>query len=736
MLGDTGIGFQFLWPDSPDWGIVATMVGFAATGITLLIFERRMLAVRQVSRTLDRLMVAFIALNAVQIACFLWSFEKTFVAGIVVDMLNMLLALVVAGVCARRRQRGAHYFLLAFVCLLAFSVMTALRSFGFWQPHFLTTYGIQIGSALEMLLLSLALADRFRILREEKETAQRELVENLQRSERLLEKRVAERTAELSHANAELRAHEAALEEAREAAESASRMKSRFLANMSHEIRTPMNAIIGMAYLALRTELTTRQRDYVEKMHHAAISLLGILNDILDFSKIEAGKLEIEQVDFSVHEVVNNVTTVNAQRAAEKGLAFIVEIDRATPQRLLGDPLRLGQILINLVSNAIKFTERGEVRLECRVTARETDTVTLRFRVADTGIGMTQAQVGKLFHAFTQADDSTTRKYGGTGLGLAISKRLVELMGGRLGAASKPGKGSEFGFELRYGVAVSTGGHGERGEASSVPRFAPGKVLLAEDNVINQQIAIEMLTACGLEADVANNGREALDMLFGADPGTYCLVLMDIQMPEVGGHTATRRIRLEPRFASLPIVAMTAYATEEERAACFDSGMQDHISKPIDPAAFHAMLGRWLCRDESAAGRPARPRRTVPGRPPVAIPGIDVTSTLERLGNDVDLYHEVLKLLVPSISRALEDFDVAMADDDAAAIGAVAHSVRGMASNVGATDLMDAAAALEKAAQEARPGTAQLNAFRARLDDTLRNVRSALVAEPESGAAG
>ncbi|HYD79763.1 MAG TPA: 7TM diverse intracellular signaling domain-containing protein [Paucimonas sp.] len=741
LLGYSGIGYQFLWPGAPGWAVIATMIGFGATGITLLVFQRRLLAMPRTVPRLDLCLRVLIALNAAQIAGFLWSFENTIRFGVALDMANMVFALVAAFVCLRRGQRSARFFLLAFLCLAVFAVWTALHSFGLWLPSFLTTYGLQIGSALEMLLLSLALADRFRLIREEKEKVQRQLVDNLQRTERMLEQRVAERTAALSRANAELRTHERTLEEARRAAESASRMKSAFLANMSHEIRTPMNAIIGMAYLALRTDLNARQRDYLEKMHRAAISLLGILNDILDFSKIEAGKLQVEAVEFSLRDVLANVAAVNGQRISEKRLAYAVEIDPAVPDRLIGDPLRLGQVLINLVSNAAKFTERGEVRLLCGVVEASAGRVELRFEVRDTGIGMSPEQLAKLFQAFTQADDSTPRKYGGTGLGLAISKRLVELMGGVMAVESAPGAGSCLRFTVSCGTAAAclpAPAARKQGEAAAAhasepertrhaPRFAAGKVLLAEDNPVNRRIAAEMLAATGLEVEVAEDGREALDKLFAAGPDAYCLVLMDIQMPEMSGHAAARRIRLDARYAALPIIALTAYATEEERMACLDSGMQDHIAKPIDPERFHETLRRWLPAPEADgranAAPPERPRAS---RAPLAIPGLDTATALARLGNDVELHREVMSLLAPSLAKALAQFDAAMVKGEAAALKSVAHTVRGMAASAGADELTAAAAALEKAIQDKRHTRGQEEKFRALLERTLSAVSQAL----------
>ncbi len=720
----SGIGFQFLWPDSPGWSMISSMVGFAATGFTLLLFQRRLLATEVTVPRLDYVMRLFLGLNLLQIIGFtMLPYRVMLIPGMTLDVLNMLLAILVGIVCKQRGQRSARFFLLAFSCLVIAAVLTALRSYGVSGiPNFIAVYGMQIGSAVEMLLLSLTLADRFNQIKREKEITQQLLVDNLKRSERLLEKRVSERTMELLRTNRELREHEHALDAAREAAEKASRMKSIFLANMSHEIRTPMNAIIGMAHLALRTRLTATQRDYVEKIHGAAVVLLNSISDVLDYSKIEAGKLNIESTDFLLRDVLDNVRTVTAQRAAEKGLEYRFDIAGDVPAHLRGDPLRLGQVLINLASNAIKFTSSGRVCLRCRVTGGTPDEVALCFEVEDTGIGITPEQQSKLFHAFSQADDSTTRKYGGTGLGLAISKRLIEMMGGSMTLTSTVGVGSNFGFHLCLGRGAELPVP-QRPVSHALSHPLPqlnGRVLLVEDNDINRQIASEMLIAAGLQVDIAENGRLALDKLFAAGPQTYRLVLMDIQMPEMGGHAATRRIRMEPRYAELPIVAMTAHATAEDCEECFRSGMQDHIAKPIHPDHFYQVLSRWL----APAAAPAI--RMLP-----EIPGFDMADVMERLSGDVDLYHRVLRMLGPGLKDAMERFDTAWEVGEPDGMRAAVHRVRGMAADAGAAELARLAAVLEQMLKEGGDCIEQSAAFRMQLEQTIQQVEQALAQEEE-----
>ncbi|HEY0660862.1 MAG TPA: ATP-binding protein [Lysobacter sp.] len=390
---------------------------------------------------------------------------------------------------------------------------------------------------------------------------------------------------------------EADLLRAKEAAETAAQAKSMFLANMSHEIRTPMNAILGMAYLALQGELPPRQREYVRNIQTAAKSLLGVIDGILDFSKIEAGKLEIATTAMRLDAVVAQVMSIAHVAAHDKGLRVVHRIDPAIPHVLFGDPMRLGQVLTNLVGNAVKFTEHGEVRLSVDLVAREGNGCSLRFAVADTGIGMLPEQSAKLFQAFVQADGSTTRRYGGTGLGLSISKELVALMGGELEVSSVHGEGSTFSFTLRLEAGNPLDGAEVLSLLSDevvVPDFGGRTVLVAEDNEFNQMIARELLEAANLDVVLVGNGREALDVLDGDSGAAISLVLMDLQLPEMDGYEATSRLRANPRFAALPIIAMTAHAMSEERAQCLRLGMNDHISKPIDPDTLYRVLERWL----------------------------------------------------------------------------------------------------------------------------------------------
>ena len=873
QLSINGLAFQYLWPNSLWWANnnIPFFILFSLAFATL--FTRRALDTKKIVPRLDKALVAIAAIAFLILPISLYLDYALSIKISTSYSLTVIFLITTGLICAFKGHRPAIYYSIAWIAFLLGVAVYSLKSFGFLPNNLFTNWGLQVGSAWEVVILFMGLADRMKLQEEEKNQLQ---VQHAQ----VLEKEVEERTADLTVLNEHLEKVALARGAAEKKAEEANQAKSDFLANMSHEIRTPMNAIIGMANLALKQEMPLKIKNYLDVIQDSSQSLLQIINDILDFSKIEAGKLELEQRQFDLCKTMEDLTDVFSYKIAEKkGLEMHLQIEPNIPCLIIGDSLRLRQVLLNLISNALKFTEIGNIIVSVRCQKKLPDRARFEFSVKDSGKGIPQAILGTLFKPFTQADSSTTRQFGGTGLGLVISKKLVAMMHGDFQVESEVDHGSTFSFTAEFALpeeappgeyllppeiaglkvlvvddnpvlraslrhmlesfqcTVETAADGDEGllkfstaretplpfgliitdlimpgmgglalvrkiradeihqkipiimvsalgneealqksdsdivdiflnkplkrsrlfqailqlfsleqamlsknthdESCSLPQayFTGRRILLAEDNAINQQVATEILKSQGLEVTVANNGKEAFE---AAQRDFFDAVLMDVQMPEMDGFEATAKIRAVPGLNKLPIIAMTAHALEGYREKCIAAGMDDYLTKPIDEKELFSALKRWLKPSDKVSSdapiQQAMPRQTPENILPTTLPGFNLQLALQRLGGNADFFATLLKEFARGHADSAKKIRQALSEKDIAGAQRLAHSIKGIAGNLSAETLHKAAGNLEAEAKENNSEALAplLDIFETALNEALESINSIADIKPAS----
>ncbi len=872
-----GTGFQYLWPTAIWWNNITVPFFIFMSYTSAILFTTTILETKKHIPRYHRFLTSLIPFGCLGMLASIFADYSLAIKLATLSCLTLPLMIIAGFRVMLLGYRPAYYYALAWTVSLLSLTVYSLKTFGVLPNTFLINWSTQIGTSWEVLILTLAVADRFHLMEEEKKQALEENAEKLAEAninlevsnlklEELnteLEERILARTQELKTSNELLiiEARERSIAE-KEATE-ASKTKSEFLANMSHEIRTPMNAIIGMSNLALHLPLTSRLRSYIQTISRAGNSLMRIIDDILDFSKIEAGKLEFEQVPFNLQEILDNIINIFNEQVQDKGIELVVYTDSAVPSNLIGDPLRLEQVLINLVGNGIKFTDLGEVALHVSCMTEEPAGVQLRFAVADSGIGLSKEQASQLFNAFHQGDTSITRQYGGSGLGLAISHQLATMMQGSIEVTSEVGQGSTFLFTAHFGkgaaattqpalldrsacaaktilaahtnstcrrawqqILTDTGfevitvpslydiplifdtDQGDKidiiladlGDAPdlfvqmvstlhtknidrpfilsltdsqtafnqkakdmgvefflpkpfkqqdlvitaaqalsllerhspvfqaqplSLPNFHGAKILVAEDNRINQKVISEILTNARCEVILAGNGQQAVDLL-EKDPDIAC-ILMDLQMPIMDGMQATSIIREQSSHREIPIIALTAHSISGDREKCLQAGMDDYVSKPIDQDLLYTTMATYLAHETveislTDEGQPdAEPGASISGN----LQGFDIASGLRRVGHNESFYVKLLHDFNRDFHDAAPLLDTLLKAGNYRRAKELIHSIKGVAANLSAADLERNAQELESVLHGDRPPAAlTVSHFKASLTLVLKSIAS------------
>ncbi len=867
QLSLNGTGFQYLWPKAIWWNQVALPFFIFQSYTCATLFTITILDTKKHIPRYHNILKALIPIGGLGMLASLFIDYSLAIKLATLSCLTLPIMIIAGFQVMLMGYRPAYYYALAWTVSLLSITIYSLKTFGVLPNTFLVNWSTQIGTSWEAMILAMAIADRFHLLEEEKkqvlkENAEKLAVANIKLEElnTELEDRILARTQELNTSNELLIIEASERKMAEKEAKGASQAKSEFLANMSHEIRTPMNAIIGMSVLALQLPVTSRLKSYIQTINRAGGSLMRIIDDILDFSKIEAGKLEFEQVPFNLQELLDNLINIFNEKVQKKGIELVVYADSSVPQNLIGDPLRLEQVLLNLVANGIKFTDLGEVALHVSCEEEDASGASLLFSVADSGIGLSPEQAGQLFSAFHQADTSITRQYGGTGLGLAISSQLAAMMGGAIEVTSQVGQGSTFRFTARFKkdaaappapplldrsacapktilvahtnriccqawqqilkgsgfdvisvpslhdiplILATDQGPGidmiladlgdepdlfpqiistlkernisrpmvlaltdsqiapsQRGKELGVefflskpckqndliirvgqclaliegddqalhnpplmlPNFHGAKILVAEDNTINQQVITEVLKNVNCEVLLANNGRQAVDLI--EDDNDIACVLMDLQMPIMDGLEATRLIREQSGHRKTPIIALTAHSIAGDHEKCLEAGMDDYVSKPIDQDFLYRTMATYLDHGQQERTL-ARGDQDRPSTLPQDIQGLRIKSGLKRVGNSEAFYLKLLDDFTREFQDGGQELQKLLSTANHGQAKLLVHNIKGVAANLSAPDLHNHAKALEDMLQKdaAPPALAMAN-FNASLAIVLKSIAS------------